>query len=229
MTTKTSAAAGPDELMPREKLRAQGAAALTVSELLAIIFTTGSRGESVQVLSARVLRDYGSFALRDERDVARLEVQAKLPPVKACQLVACLELGQRLYGDGAPGKETSTIRSPLDVVRCTADMRGLRKEQLRGLYLNVRNTVIHQETISIGTMTANLVDVKEVFRIALAYSAVAVIVVHNHPSGNPEPSNEDIAITAQLAKAAGLLDLRLLDHIIIAGDKFVSLNELGLL
>jgi DNA repair protein RadC len=229
MRTKTAAAKKQDELMPREKLCQHGAAALTEPELLAIIFGTGYRGEPVKVLSARLMRDYGRFALRDERNVARLRDQAGLPQVKACQLIACLELGQRLYGGGVPGKETITIRSPLDVVNCTTDMRNLRKEQLRGLYLNVRNTVIHQETISIGTITANLVDVKEVFRIALEYSAVAVIVVHNHPSGNPEPSNEDIAITAQLAKAAGYLDLRLLDHIIIAGDNYVSLNERGLL
>ncbi len=226
-TTSAPAAAPAQDLMPREKLAQLGPHALSVAELLAIIFGTGHGGESVQQLAARILHEYGAFALRDVHDYAQVRRETGLPHVKACQLLACFELGARLFKPLPHDKQAVTIRTPQDVFEFLTDMRTLRKEQLRGLYLNARNVVIHQEIVSIGTITANLVDAKEVFRPALEYSAISVIIAHNHPSGNPEPSDEDIAVTAQLAHAGSILSVRLIDHIIIAGDSFISLNERG--
>jgi DNA repair protein RadC len=214
-------------LMPREKLKAHGPGALSIAELLAIIFGTGKPGVPVVEFAGRIVRDYGAYALRDVRNLAQVQRETGLPFVKACQLLACFELGARLYKPLPRDKQAVTIRTPQDVFDLLGDMRTLRKEQLRGLYLNARNVVIHQETLSIGTITANLVDAKEIFRPAIEYGAVGVIIVHNHPSDNPEPSNEDIAVTTQMAQAGSILTVRLIDHIIIAGERFVSLNERG--
>ncbi len=214
----------------REKLIAHGPEALSLPELLAIIFNTGTKGDSVEDMTRRVLKEYGSHALRDARDVQRLKRETGLQTHKACMLVACFELGRRLFVTQARGTASFIIRSPLDVCEYVRDMRELRKEQLRGLYLNARNTVIHDEVISIGTVTANLVCPRDVLLPAIAHSAVSVVVVHNHPSGNPEPSDEDIAITTQLVQAASIMGVKLLDHIIIGGEEhpYRSLSEMGL-
>jgi len=215
--------------MPRERLIAGGIDELSISELIAIVFGTGHKGESVLVLSDRLLKEYGSSGLKDVRDVEVLQAATGLPKVKACQMVASFELGRRLYAKQAAGSLSRAIRSPQDVYDHLADMRGLRKEQLRGLYLNARNKIIHEETISIGTITANLVHPVEVFRPAIEYSAVGMIIVHNHPSGDPDPSDEDIAITSQLVQAASILGIKLLDHIIVAEQGYRSLSELGVM
>ena len=217
----------PRDDWPREKLMRGGIDQMKIADLLAIVFNTGYGGESVLDMAGRLLKEYGSNALKDQRSVKDVQARLGLPPVKACQLVACFELGRRLFDQPMRGSGTVVIRAPKDVYDHLADMRTLKKEQLVGLYLNVRNRLIRQETISIGTMTANLVDPKEVFRPAIEHFAHGVILAHNHPSGNPEPSDEDIAITAQLAKAASVLDVRLLDHVIIADGGFVSLSEKG--
>jgi DNA repair protein RadC len=215
--------------MPREKLLVQGVETLSVSELLAIVFNTGYRGESVLQLADRLLQEYGSQTLPDQRDVRDVQRDTGLPLVKSCQLVACFELGRRYFDTQLRDARARPIRSPRDVYEHLREMATLRKEQLRGLYLNVRNVIIHAETISIGTMNSNLVHPVEVFRPAVEYSAVGVIIAHNHPSGEPEPSDEDLAITAQLAQAASLLNISLLDHVIIAETGFKSLRELGVL
>ncbi|MCX7846521.1 MAG: DNA repair protein RadC [bacterium] len=215
----------------REKLTTEGPEALTLPELLAIIFNTGTQKESVEQLTQRVLKEYGTHALRDARNVDELAAHARLPHHKACMLVACFELGRRLFRPQRPNATPYFIRSPVDVYEYTRDMASLRKEQLRGLYLNARNAIIHDEVISVGTLTANLVSAREVFLPALTYAAVSVIVVHNHPSGNPEPSTEDIAITSRLAQAASVMDIKLLDHIIIGDEThgYCSLGEKGYL
>jgi DNA repair protein RadC len=215
--------------MPREKLISDGVDTLSISELIAIVFGTGSRREPVLVLSDRLLKEYGSSGLKDIRDVKTLQAATGLPPVKACQMVACFELGRRMYAKQPRGAQSRAIRSPQDVFDHLVEMRGLRKEQLRGLYLNARNKIIHEETVSIGTITANLVHPAEVFRPAIEYSAVGLIIAHNHPSGDPEPSDEDIAITSQLVQAASILGIKLLDHIIVAEQSFRSMSELGIM
>lgn len=227
-----SAAAAQPKPKPqlREKITELGPDALSIPELLAIIFNTGAGGQSVEELAQRVIHEYGSIGMRDARDVRALQRETHLPYVKACMLIACFELGRRLFTEQKRTAGSFIIRSPLDVCAYVNDMRSLRKEQLRGLYLNARNAIIHDEVISLGTVTANLVCPRDVLLPAITYSAVSVIVVHNHPSGNPEPSDDDIAVTAQLAQAASVMGIKLLDHIIIGDEQhpFRSLSEMGL-
>jgi DNA repair protein RadC len=214
-------------VMPREKLIAGSASDLSIAELLAIIFSTGFKKINVVELAESLMKEYGQSGLRDVHSVQEVQETTGLPPVKSCQLVAVMELGRRLFDDRNKHVSQRAIHSPNDVFERVSDMRDLRKEQLRGLYLNVRNHVIHEETISIGTTTANLVSPADVFRPALQYAAVGIIIVHNHPSGDPTPSDEDISITSKLVEAGNLLTVKLLDHVIVAKNDFISLSDYG--
>lgn len=213
----------PEEKKPREKLVKYGPDVLRISELVSIILNTGYRDENVLELSHRIIKEYGSKAISCEKNVGRLMETLEIPVVKACQIVACFELGRRFFQE-EPGK-MPTIRGPEDVYIYLEDMRKLKKEQFRGLYLNARNKVIHDEVISIGTLTANLVHPREVFQPAIEYLACGVIIAHNHPSGDPEPSEDDLEITRKLATVGKTMDIELLDHIIIGKNKYVSLKE----
>jgi len=216
----------PEEKKPREKLVKYGPDVLRISELVSIILNTGYRDENVLELSHRIIKEYGSRAIASEKNVGRLMETLGIPLVKACQIVACFELGRRFFQE-EPGK-MPTIRGPEDVYIYLEDMRKLKKEQFRGLYLNARNKVIHDEVISIGTLTANLVHPREVFQPAIEYLACGVIVAHNHPSGDPDPSDDDLEITRKLATVGKTMDIELLDHIIIGSKKYVSLKEKGI-
>ncbi|MCK5852043.1 DNA repair protein RadC [bacterium] len=213
----------------RENLRDYGADKMSIPELIAIVLNTGSRGESISELSDKLLKSYGTNQIKDIKDVKQLQKDFGLPFVKSCQLVACFELGRRLFKEVPPGAISRTITSPEDVYEFVKDMRELRKEKLRGLYLNARNHVIYKEDISIGTQTANLVSVSDILRPAIEYAAVGIIIVHNHPSGDPDPSDEDIEITKKIVEATKLFDIKLLDHVIVGKDGFKSLNEMGVL
>jgi len=212
---------------PREKLIKYGPDVLKTPELMAIILNTGYRGETVLELSHRIIKEYGSKAITQEKNVARLIETLGIPPVKACQIVACFELGRRVFQE-LPGK-MPTIRNPEDVYRYLEDMGKLKKEQFRGLYLNTRNKIIHDEIISIGTLTANLVHPREVFQPAIEYLAAGLIIAHNHPSGDPNPSDEDLKVTRQMQEVGKTLAIDLLDHIIIGGKKYISLKDRGLM
>ena len=214
----------------RERLTEYGADEMELHELIAIILNTGLRGKStIEELSKQLLKSYGINQIKDIKDVEQLQKDFGLPNAKACQLVACFELGRRLFKEVPPGAISRTITSPEDVYEFVKDMRELRKEKLRGLYLNARNHVIYKEDISIGTQTANLVSVSDILRPAIEYAAVGVIIVHNHPSGDPDPSDEDIEITKKVVEATKLFDITLLDHVIVGKDGFRSLNEMGLM
>jgi len=213
----------PEEKKPREKLIKYGPDVLRIPELVSIILNTGYRDENVLELSHRIIKEYGSRAIASEKNVGRLMETLGIPLVKACQIVACFELGRRFFQE-EPGK-MPTIRGPEDVYIYLEDMRKLKKEQFRGLYLNARNKIIHDEVISIGTLTANLVHPREVFQPAIEYLACGVIVAHNHPSGDPEPSEDDLEITKKLTAVGKTMDIELLDHIIIGKNKYVSLKE----
>jgi DNA repair protein RadC len=121
-----------------------------------------------------------------------------------------------------------TIKTPEDVFKYLADMQKLTKEQFRGLYLNTRNRLIHDEVISIGSLNLSVVHPREVFRPAVEFGAAAIILAHNHPSGEPEPSDEDVKVTKQMLEAGKMMEIEVLDHLIIGDEKYVSLKELGL-
>lgn len=210
----------PSEEKPREKLLAVGPANLSTQELLAIVLSSGTRKEEVMSMAARITADYGDRNVLSSLDANKLSEDLDIPIVKAMQLVACGELGRRFNRttrDGAP-----VIRTAKDVFEHVVDMRNLKKEHLRGLYLNTHYQVIHDEVISIGTVDANMVHPREVFRPAISYGAAAVILVHNHPSGVLVPSDADRAVTRQIAEGGKMLGIDVIDHVIVTDTAFTS-------
>lgn len=213
----------PDEQRPRERMLELGPAALSMSELLAILWGVGSRREDALAMARRTLKEYGDKAIGNELDPRRLSQTADIPLNKACQLVASFELGRRFYAtrSGRPVQ----VRNAKQAYQYVKNIGPSQKEQLRGLYLNSRYQLVHDEIISVGSLTANIVHPREVFQPALENSAVAIILAHNHPSGRLEPSMADINITEQLLAAAEILGIELLDHLIVGQNNFVSVME----
>ncbi|MDD5165059.1 MAG: DNA repair protein RadC [Candidatus Pacebacteria bacterium] len=212
----------PAEGKPREKLLAQGPEALSSRELLAIVLHVGTVKEDVLEMSERLIRGYGENSVLTERDAQKLADEANIPLGKAMQIVALGELGRRTYDKKESGFKT--IHNARDVYEYLADMRSLPKEYLRALFLNTHNRVIRDEVISIGTVNSNIVHPREVFRSGIESNAVAVVIAHNHPSGEAIPSNEDVEITRQLIQAGKILGIRVLDHVIITRDGFASVK-----
>ena len=212
----------PNRAKPREKLLAQGPEALTMAELTALLLVTGTTREDVLSLTGRIVRAYGERNVFAERDAAKLSNELTIPLVKACQLVAAGEIGRRLHARA--GSSFVTIRNARDVYEYLSDMRNLPREHLRGLYLNGHNRIIRDEVISIGTVNANLIHAREIFRVAMECNAVALVLAHNHPSGEAVASAEDEAVTSQLVAAGRIIGIRVLDHVIIAQNTFTSVK-----
>ncbi len=210
----------PPEEKPREKLLSQGPESLTMHELLSVVLLTGTTREDVVEMSNRIMREYGEKSILAERNPQRLKDSLDIPLGKACQIVAAGELGRRYYDKNQSG--FTTIRTAQDVYEYLQDMRNLSKEHLRGLYLNSHNRIIRDEVISIGTINTSIIHPREVFRIALESNAAAVILAHNHPSGEVTPSKEDVDITEQLIQAGKILGIHVLDHVIITKDTCTS-------
>src|SRR5579864_1357843 len=173
-------------------------------------------------MSRRLLKEYGDNIVVNQKDPRKVAALLGLPLIKSCQLVACFELGRRLFKAG-DGRKPIVIRTASQVYDYLKDMRDLPKEHLRGLYLDSHYQLIHDELISIGTLTSNVIHPREVFRPALEFSAAALILAHNHPSGVPKPSEADLAITRQIIEAGKVLGIGLLDHVIIAKNKHESI------
>jgi DNA repair protein RadC len=211
----------PDEEKPREKLLQNGAGALSSVELLAIVLGVGTKKEEVFSMANRLLREYGEKGIAYQKDPNLIEKDLKIPLIKACQIVACFELGRRFYQKKPGG--SITIRTAQQAFSYLKDMGNLNKEQFRGLYLNTHYQLIHDEVISIGTLDAALVQPREVFRPALEYSAAALIIAHNHPSGVLKATKADVEITNKLIEAGCILDIEVLDHLIIGKNKFASI------
>ena len=212
----------PNEYKPREKLSRLGARSLTSHELLAIILATGTKREGVLGMCHRILKEYGEKPLSSAKDVKKLAAELDIPLIKAMQIVACFELGRRFFQK--KDEQMPTLRTARDVFDYLLDMRSLPKEHLRGLYLNSHYKLIHDEVISIGTTDASIIHPREVFRPALECGAVAVILAHNHPSGDTTPSRADMEITSQLIEAGRLMGIRILDHIVVGKTGFVSIE-----
>ena len=211
----------PSDEKPREKLMAQGPEALSLKELTALLLVTGTVKEDVLEMASRIVRDYGEKNIFAERNASKLSRELDIPIVKACTIVAAGEIYRRINDAGQAG--FTTIRSAKDAYEYLADMRNLPREQLRGLYLNSHNHIIRDEVISIGTVNANIVHAREIFRIAIECNAVAIVLAHNHPSGEVVPSTEDTLITHDLVKAGKLIGIHILDHVIITKDAFSSI------
>lgn len=214
---------------PRERLWALGPDSLTPAELLAILLETGGGGLAVQELATALLGDAGgslrSLAARPRAELLRT---AGIGPAKAARLAAAFELAARLASEARP--VLPRIREPEDVVRLLAPrLRDLEVEEFHLVALDSQSQVRRQVLVTRGLLNSSLVHPREVFRAAIAEAAAGIIVVHNHPSGDPSPSPEDRAVTRQLAEAGRLLDVPLYDHVIVAGDRFLSFAAAGLL
>lgn len=210
----------PNDERPRERMLEHGPKSLSTSDLVAVLLSVGTAKENVLSMANRITREYGERALMHEADAERLAREVGLPIGKAMQVVAAAELGRRFYARN--DMMLPVVRTARDVFDHAVDMRLLPKEHLRGLYLNAHYKVIHDEVISIGTIDANLVHPREVFRPAVEHAAVAVILVHNHPSGELEPSVADLAVTEQIVEAGTLLGIELVDHVIITKHGYAS-------
>lgn len=211
----------PEEDKPREKLIARGPGALSPMELLAVVLGQGTRKEGVLAMTSRIASEYGERNIFSQTDAKAMARDLDIPIVKALQIVAVGELGRRFFMPKRNG--SSVVRTARDAFEYVADMRNLPKEHLRGIYLNAHYQVIHDEIISIGTVDANIVHPREVFRPAISCSAAAIILVHNHPSGIIKPSAEDRAVTLQIAQAGKLVGIELVDHIIVTKEGFASI------
>ncbi|WP_026697309.1 RadC family protein [Alkalicoccus chagannorensis] len=211
---------------PRERLLREGAEHLSNQELVALLLGSGSREESVIQLAGRVLHQFDGLKLLKETTAAELMEIRGIGEAKAVQLKAALELGRRIKQ--YPVEETHVIRSPQDVADyMMEDMRHLKQEHFVALYLNTKNAVLHKKTLFIGSLNSSLVHPREVYKEALRYSSASFICLHNHPSGNPEPSREDIDVTRRLHEAGKTLGVDMLDHVIIGDRQFCSMKEKG--
>ncbi len=214
----------PSGERPRERLRHAGPSALSTAELVAIILRTGTPEENVIALASRLLAHYGGLPGLAKASWGELCAYRGVGEAKAAELKAALELGRRLLA--AQPEDRPVVASPLDVVSLVqSEMESLDQEELRVLSLNTRKQVLGIQTIYRGNVSTAVVRAAEVFRQAVRDNSPCVIVVHNHPSGDPTPSPEDIAMTEHLVAAGRLFDIELLDHIILGQRRFVSLKE----
>ena len=212
---------------PRERLALRGPGGLTSAELIGLLWGSGSAGRSaVDVAADALARHDGLTGLARATDV-ELEAVPGVGRARAAQLAAAFELGRRLMADWPAGRWS--IRSPRDVAdRLVLQMGRLEREELRVVVLNTRNVVLRVATIYQGNVASSLVRVAELYRDAVRLNASGLILVHNHPSGDPTPSPDDLHLTAEALAAGRLLDIQLLDHLIIGHDAYVSLRDRGI-
>ena len=211
----------PDAQKPREKMLAAGPGQLSIAELVAILLGVGTKKEEVLTMAHRILKEYGERAIVSETNPRRMSDTLDIPLPKACQIIASFELGRR-YFEKRAGKAVfvSTAQSAYDYLH---GMGQLKKEHLRGLYLNSRYQVIHEELISVGSLTSSIIHPREVFQPAIEHGAIAVIIAHNHPSGRLTGTYADVEVTERLLAAGRILGIELLDHLVIAGNSYKSI------
>lgn len=209
---------------PREKLEKYGPEKLSNSELLAILLRTGSKGLNVVELSRKILGKFNESSLA-KASFKDLKNTFGLGSAKACEIVACFELGRRFLQN----KKSQIYLTPKDVWNELKDIRDNKKEHFVIFFLDTRNQEIKREIISIGSLNANLVHPREVFEPAVRHLAAQIILAHNHPSGDTEPSEDDLEITKRLSEAGIILGIELIDHIIVTKDKFLSFKEKNLI
>ena len=211
---------------PREKLIAKGAENLKDSELLAILLRTGTTGKNVIEIASQILSKYSKKRLLQMTydDLSKI---SGIDSAKATTLLAAFELSKRALE--VNDTNLPVINTAKDAAAQLSDMRELKKEHFVVLYLNAKNQLVHKETISMGTLNANLVHPREVFEPALKYSAAQIIAAHNHPSGDPKPSEDDLELTKRLTEAGKMMGIELMDHVIVSKNSHFSFKEEKLL
>ncbi len=216
----------PADERPREKLRLRGAGSLSTAELLAIILSTGMKGETVIDIAQRLLVEHDGLAGLARADFEDLRRTRGLGEAKAAKLKASLEIARRL--SAAQPHERPQIKSPEDVyLLLGSEMAMLDQEQLRVLLLDTKNRVMRTVTVYQGSVNSAQVRVAELFRDAIRANAPSIILTHNHPSGDPEPSSADAQVTTEAARAGDLLGIDVVDHIVIGDGRFTSLRREG--
>ncbi|NEY71797.1 RadC family protein [Bacillus mesophilus] len=216
----------PQNERPRERLIQDGPTSLSNHELLAILLRTGSKQESVIQLANKLLNQFEGLRLLKDATIEELSNIKGIGETKAIQILAALELGRRV--GRLQYEDRFVIRSPEDGANyMMEELRFLSQEHFVCLYLNTKNQVLHRKTIFIGSLNASIVHPREVFKEAFKRSAASIICLHNHPSGDPTPSKEDIEVTKRLSECGKIIGIELLDHLIIGDQKYVSLKEKG--
>ncbi len=216
-----------EEERPRERLAKLGPQSLSTAELLAILLRVGMVGETAVQVGQRLLQTFGGISGIHRASFDELSNQKGIKLAKAAQIKAAIELGRRLVLESP--EERPIVHSPADAAELVQyEMSALEQEELRVLLLDTRNRVQHIETVYRGSVNSSQVRVAEIFKAAIRRNATNLIVIHNHPSGDPTPSPDDVAITRAILQAGELLDVKLLDHIIIGSGRIVSLKERGL-
>ncbi|RJP71362.1 MAG: JAB domain-containing protein [Candidatus Abyssobacteria bacterium SURF_17] len=216
----------PPSERPRERLARRGPSSLKTSELLATLFRTGTRNLNALELADTMLNKFGSLTAMSRASTDELKAFGGIGFAKAVEIQAAFELGRRLATEEAQNRPV--IKTAKDVARLMApEMQSLDREHFKVLFLNTKNHVLQIHTVSIGSLNASVVHPRECFGPAIAAKAAAIILVHNHPSGDVEPSPEDLSLTRRLIAAGELLGIKVLDHVIIAGNRHLSLIERG--
>ena len=214
---------------PRERLLKLGSEALSAQEILALILGRGIKGESVMVTSQKLLSRFGNLKGVADASVEELIQTRGIGPAKAAQMKAALELSKRLEAD-VDEKPQPVLKSPEDVAAVMrSKLKGKKKEHFWVICLDTRNRLIDDKLVSIGSLDTSIVHPREVFKEAVSSSAASVIFVHNHPSGDPEPSNEDVELTKRLVKAGEIIGIDVLDHVIVCDKSHSSLKAKNLL
>jgi len=205
---------------PREKLIQYGPEKLSNSELLALLLRSGNKNVNAIELARKILKKFGARELPNLifKDLKKIP---GLGPAKACEIVACFELGKRLLKD----KKAQIFLTPKEIWEELKDLKNHKKEHFVIFYLDSRNQEIKRETISIGSLNANLVHPREVFEPAIRNLTAQIILAHNHPSGDPTPSEDDLEITKRLVESGKILGIEVIDHIIVAKNGFFSFKE----
>lgn len=218
----------PENERPREKILRYGAEYLSNSELLALILRTGTKEESVLNLCDRLLSHCGGINGISGSSISDLEQVKGIGEAKATQILALEELATR-FNSFKSGTEYA-VNSPKDVsIYMMGQMKNLKKEYFKLIMLNTKNIIISVKDISIGNLNSSIVHPREVFIEAIKLSSASVILCHNHPSGDPTPSKEDILITKRLRECGTLLGIEVLDHVIIGNEAYISLKEKGII
>ena len=209
---------------PREKLEKYGPERLSDSELLAILLRTGSEGVNVVELSIKILKKFSGIGLA-KASVKELKNTFGLGSAKACEIVACYELGRRHLQN----KQSVLLLSPKDVWDELKDIRDHKKEHFVIFFLDSRNQEIKREIVSVGSLNTSLVHPREVFEPAVRYLAAQVIIAHNHPAGDPKPSEDDLELTKRLVEAGKMMGIEIMDHVIVSKNSHFSFKEEKLL
>jgi DNA repair protein RadC len=218
----------PPSERPRERLIKLGSEALSAQEILTLILGRGIKGESVMATSQKLLSRFGNLKGIANASVEELMQISGIGPAKAAQIKAALELSKRLEADVGE-KPQPVLKSPEDVAAVVkSKLKGKKKEHFWVICLDTRNRLINCKPVSVGSLDTSIVHPREVFKEAVSSSAASVIFVHNHPSGDPEPSKEDVELTKRLAKAGEIIGIDVLDHIIVCDKSYLSLKAKGL-